>query len=113
MSRIADSYEYAERAAIRYLNGRFGDIEANQLALIDIREREERDRLKEEKDAQAVAEKELPRRAEPPRISSKNDELLKERAIVRAAFLAANEPEKSEYQAKYFELCRQIINSKG
>jgi len=34
-----DNYEYDERAAIRLFNGNFDEIEANQLALIDIQKR--------------------------------------------------------------------------
>ena len=42
--RICDTYEYQERAAIREFDGGFDRIEANQLALIDIKERNSSDK---------------------------------------------------------------------
>jgi hypothetical protein len=48
-----DEYEYQERAAIRQLDAGYGEIEADQLALIDLKERADRQRQEQErKDAE-------------------------------------------------------------
>jgi len=47
--RICDTYEYQERAAIREFDGGFDRIEANQLALIDIKERNLSDKAERQK----------------------------------------------------------------
>jgi len=41
MTAIADDYEYEERAAIRRFDAGIDELEANQLALLDLKDRRE------------------------------------------------------------------------
>jgi len=102
MKELTETYEYKERAAIRQFDGRFGEIEASQLAIIDIKERQANEGKKKPKPAPRPVRNEPPAKAE--------NELRKRRNEVKAALLAAkNENKKDELLREYLQLCKMII----
>ena len=106
MEKLADDYEYGERAAMRQLDGSFDEIEANQLALIDINQRRlpDADNQKEKQQAEN-RQREIHRGPddELSQIQAKRDkvgELFRTETDVQ---------EKAELQAEWLSLSRQII----
>lgn len=102
----ANSYEYQERAAIRQFEAGAELLEANQLALMDIRERvpldEARKRLAEQQ-LQAKHQQENPNEA-------RIEQLQQERDVVRKAWMAEKEPRReAELKQKWLDLCTRII----
>jgi len=115
---LADSYEYQERAAIRQFYGGYDSIEASQLALIDMKQRQDpgqNDLLPEgvEKipDFRQVDNRKIERSEQKP-----PDELQMlqcRRDEVGAALRAENNPQrKNRLFAEWSDLCRKIIELK-
>lgn len=109
MTEKMDSYEYEERAAIRRFDGGIELFEANQLALIDVR-----DRVPLEKARQQLAEQRSKARQQQSNPNQeKIEELQRQRTIVRKAMMTEKDPEReAELKAKWLDLCTQIIELK-
>ena len=105
MQRIADTYEYQERAAIRELDGGFDKLEANQLAILDIKER-----LIMENEGQPQQQQESP----PAVLHRASDEieLLRQQRneIGRQMRALSDGAKKDELLKQWFELNVQILD---
>jgi len=100
-----NSYEYEERAAIRQFEAGTELFEANQLSLVDIRERVPLDEARKQ-----IAEQQLKTRRQPIPNQEKIEELRRERVLVRKAWMTEKDPEQgARLKAKWLDLCTQII----
>ncbi len=103
MGAIADDYEYEERAAIRQLEAGFDEFEANQLALLDIKERRERREQKQK----PVKQK---RPVELPVDKKKAIDALREQAReLRKKMKTAGDEQKELLFGEWMELQNKII----
>lgn len=100
MTAIADDYEYEERAAIRCFEAGFDEFEANQLALLDLKERRA--------PKQKQVEQKLP--AELPADKKKAIEVLRDQAHeLGEKMRKAKGEEKDSLFGKWMKLYDKII----
>lgn len=109
-------YEYEERAAIREVEGSFERFEANQLALIDLRERASKPDVDSQKAIQEQQKKEAEPGAAHQQSSPKKEkieQLRRKAEQTRKLMLAETDPQRSkELLTEWKEIYSQIIELK-
>jgi len=105
-----DDYEYQERAAIRQFEANAELFEANQLALIDIRDRVPLDKARRQIAEAAEAIKRAKRQQQSNPSQETIEELRRQRELARKAWMREDDPkQQAQLKAKWLDLCTQII----
>ena len=109
-------YEYKERAAIREVEGGFERFEANQLALIDLRERVSKPDVDSRKTVEEQQKKEAEHGAAHQQSSAKKEkieQLRRKAEQTRKRMLAETDPQRSkELLTEWEKIYSQIIKIK-
>jgi len=109
-------YEYEERAATREFDGGFERFEANQLALIDLRERKSKPNIDSQKTVEEQQIKETEHGAAHQQSSPKKEkieQLRRKAEQIRKLMVTATDPQRSkELLAEWQEIYSQIIKIK-
>ena len=109
-------YEYEERAAIREVEGGFERFEANQLALIDLRERVSKPDVDSQKTVEEQQKKEAEHGAAHQQSSAKKEkieQLRRKAEQARKLMLAETDPQREKQLfTEWQEIYSQIIELK-
>lgn len=105
---LADSYEFQERAAIRQFDGNYDGLAANQLALMDLNEREQQ---KAEKEGPKIDVPALPKElCQDKQETETIEQIRQQRDEVKRSWLSEIDMAKqAELAAKWQELSMEII----
>lgn len=100
-----NSYEYQERAAIRQFDGGTELLEANQLALLDIRDRVPLDQARKQ-----MAEQQSKAKRQSNSNQEGIEQLRRRRELVCKAWMREDDPkQQAQLKAEWLDLCTQII----